>query len=183
MKNSKPILLLFLVVLFSYFGMCQNKDFYKISGHVYDKATKVCLDDCKIKIFATTNFQSETTTDSLGAFCAANIPVEASKLVLIIERRGFYEEHFKIEMGPIPHDTIIDFELSQLLSGIDWLPEVYFENNGLKPDSNFQKTISHSQVADMILLLSSPPKFKIYAPLFKNKGAYMFSNMIFQIFC
>jgi outer membrane protein OmpA-like peptidoglycan-associated protein len=159
MKNSKPIFLLFLVVLFSYFGMCQNKDIYKISGLVYDKATKVCLDACKIKIFATTKFQLETTTDSLGHFCAANIPVEASKLVLKVERRGFYEEQFKIELGSIPHDTIIDIELSQIPSAIDWLPEVYFDFNGLKPDSNFQNTIS--QVADMILRLSSDPNFSL----------------------
>jgi hypothetical protein len=126
---------------------------------VYDKETKLFLEDCKIKVFATTNFTMEMLSDSMGRFHVEDIPIQASTLLFEVERSGFYEEKFKMKWESIPHDTVIDIQLSPIPVSIHWLPEIYFEVNSLKPDSEFQKKIS--QVADIIQHFSSDPDFSL----------------------
>lgn len=132
---------------------------YNITGQVIDNVSKVFLDECKIKIFSTTNFTREMLSDSMGRFRVEDISLANSTILFEVERNGFYEEKFLMKWESIPHDTAISIELVPIPSSMHWLPEIYFEANSSTPDSSFQETIA--QIADLIKSFSSDPNFSL----------------------
>lgn len=131
----------FLVFFTNLFLFSQTGDYYKITGHLFDKRTKTTLDNCTIKLYASNKTELGATSDSLGFFQIENIPVQAPKLVLMVERSNFYPTHQEVAFISTPHDTMIDIELSQIPVSPRWIPEVYFEDNTSIPDTSLQDFI------------------------------------------
>ena len=124
------------------FVTSQTINSFSVSGYVTDKISNKPLDRCQLKLHYVNNTELSTKTDSLGYYVFKNIPTDNRNLILIIERAGFYSSTQKISFDKTSRDTSVNILLSQIPISVDWMPEVYFDNNSIVPDSNFRFFIS-----------------------------------------
>ncbi|MDD3281151.1 MAG: hypothetical protein PHC83_06230 [Bacteroidales bacterium] len=131
------IFIIIVVLLTQFKIFSQSEKFYKISGKIVEKKSKLIVPNCNILLTTNTGFVFSTMTDKYGIYNIDSIPIENYSISIRVHETMFYPEVIKFQFSSIPTDTTMNFEIDVISMCADYFPEIYFHENKIKSDSNF----------------------------------------------
>jgi len=131
------IFIIIVVLLMQFAVFSQSEKFYAISGKIIEKKTQLIVPNCNIFLTTKTGFVFQTMTDINGVYKIDSIPIENDFILIRVYETMLYPEISKVQFSSIPSDTTVDFEMDVMSISIDYFPEIYFQENRIKSDSNF----------------------------------------------
>lgn len=160
--NMRRLLTIGFIFMYSV-SFCQT--YISFKGNITWDETDSFLSYCEIILTSSSGLLITTKSDSTGFYSIDSVLANNDAFVFMVKKDLFFAAPKKIRFNGIPHDTIVNFQLTVMPVHFIIFPDIHFYKNSVKPKKGYKDTLNY-----VLYIMENNPTFYIKITGFKDSS-------------